>query len=70
MAQTSCGAMRALTRVVVGSRRSTNSSRQAPAQMGAVLSRGGDHVAVLQRFVSNLVPDDEAALRALLTERD
>jgi predicted transcriptional regulator len=41
----------------------------AAAQMGAVLSRGGDHVAVLQRFVSNLVPDDEAALRALLTER-
>lgn len=42
----------------------------AAAQMNAVLARGGDHVAVLERFVSRLAPDDEAALRALLTERD
>jgi hypothetical protein len=36
--------------------------------MRAVLDRGGDRSAVLQRFVSGLGPDDEQILRAALHE--
>ena len=40
----------------------------AAGQMRAVLDRGGDRGAVLQRFVSGLGPDDEQILRAALRE--
>lgn len=38
----------------------------AAEQMQALLERGADHQAVLQRFVTSLSPEDEAALRRLL----
>lgn len=41
----------------------------AAEQMRAVLDRGSNRGAVLQRFVSSLDPKDEAALRALLGDR-
>jgi hypothetical protein len=34
--------------------------------MRAMLDRGGDHAAVLTRFVGTLTPDDEATLAKLL----
>ncbi len=39
----------------------------AAQQMAALLARGPDHEAVLQRFVSSLSSEDESALRRLLT---
>jgi uncharacterized membrane protein len=36
--------------------------------MRAMLDRGGDHAAVLTRFVGTLTPDDEATLAKLLGE--
>lgn len=38
----------------------------AAEQMHALLGRGADHLAVLQRFVQTLTPADEAALRRLV----
>ena len=38
----------------------------AASRMHAMLDHGGDHAAVLRRFVSTLNADDEAALTALL----
>lgn len=37
-------------------------------RMQALLSRGGDRVAVLQRFVASLSAEDERALRGLLDQ--
>jgi hypothetical protein len=37
--------------------------------MQALLTNGGDHVAVLRRFVRTLSPEDEAALAELLTRQ-
>ncbi len=42
----------------------------AAAQMHALLTRGSDHLAVLQRFVDALDPDDETALRQLIAPTD
>ena len=43
----------------------------AASQMHAVLARGSDHAAVLQRFLTTLSVQDAAALRALVsTQRD
>lgn len=39
----------------------------AAHRMHEVMDRDNDHAAVLQRFVAGLSPDDEAALRTLLT---
>jgi predicted transcriptional regulator len=38
----------------------------AAQRMRAMLDRGGDHAAVLTRFVGTLTPDDEATLAKLL----
>jgi hypothetical protein len=38
--------------------------------MNQALARGADRLAVLQRFVDGLDPDDERALRDLLDARD
>ena len=38
----------------------------AAQRMRAMLDRGGDHAAVLTRFVGTLTPDDEATLAQLL----
>lgn len=38
----------------------------AASRMHAMLDRGGDHAAVLSRFVGTLTPDEEATLTALL----
>lgn len=40
----------------------------AAEEMHAVLGRGADHLAVLQRFVQTLDSADEAALRELVTD--
>ena len=40
----------------------------AAQRMRAMLDRGGDHAAVLTRFVGTLTPDDEATLAKLLGE--
>ena len=39
----------------------------AAHRMHEVMDRDSNHAAVLQRFVAGLSPDDEAALRALIT---
>ena len=39
----------------------------AAAQMHALMTRGSDHLAVLQRFVDALDPEDETALRRLIS---
>ncbi len=41
----------------------------AAARLHAVLSAADDHAALLRRFVAQLSPQDEAVLRALLTEQ-
>lgn len=38
----------------------------AARRMRAMLDRGGDHAAVLSRFLGTLTPEDEATLAALL----
>ena len=40
----------------------------AAQRMRALLDRGGDHAAVLTRFVGTLTPDEEATLAQLLGE--
>lgn len=49
-----------------GYRPTMDAAELAAEQMRAALTRGADHGAVLQRFVTSLEPADEAALRALL----
>lgn len=39
----------------------------AAARMHALMTRGSDHLAVLQRFVDALDPEDETALRQLIS---
>lgn len=41
----------------------------AAHRMQAMLDKGGDHAAVLSRFLRTLTPEDEATLAALLAER-
>jgi predicted transcriptional regulator len=41
----------------------------AADRMQALLDKGGDHVAVLRRFVRTLSPEDETALAELLARR-
>jgi predicted transcriptional regulator len=43
-----------------------DAAQTAADRMHAVLESGSDRDTILARFVSNLSPDDEAALRALL----
>jgi predicted transcriptional regulator len=42
----------------------------AANRMQAMLDKGGDHAAVLARFLHTLAPEDEATLAALLADRD
>lgn len=42
----------------------------AANRMHAMLDRGGDHVAVLSRFVGTLTPEQEATLAGLLPRRE
>ena len=42
----------------------------AAHRMQAMLDKGGDHAAVLARFLRTLTPEDEATLAALLANRD
>ena len=41
----------------------------AANRMQAMLDKGGDHAAVLTRFLHTLTPEDEATLAALLADR-
>ena len=41
----------------------------AASRMQAVLDKGGDHAAVLARFLRTLTAEDEATLAALLADR-
>ena len=42
----------------------------AARRMQAMLDKGGDHAAVLARFLRTLTPEDEATLAELLANRD
>jgi predicted transcriptional regulator len=42
----------------------------AASRMQAMLDKGGDHAAILARFLHTLTPEDEATLAALLADRD
>ncbi|MDH6140406.1 putative transcriptional regulator [Kitasatospora sp. GP30] len=45
-------------------------AEEVASEMNQALARGADRLAVLQRFVDGLDPDDERALRDLLDARD
>ena len=51
-------------------RPSPRASDHAADRMRAALEAGGDHAGVLQRFVADLSPDDEQALRELIRAKD
>ena len=42
----------------------------AASRMQAMLDKGGDHAAILARFLHTLTPEDEATLAALIADRD
>lgn len=42
----------------------------AAERMRALLDKGGDHAAVLTRFLGSLTPEDEATLAALLDQKN
>lgn len=50
----------------IGYRPTQDAAQVVAEQMRAALSRGADHSAVLQHFITSLSAADEAALRALL----